>query len=115
MQVTNCPQILLDLFGLAALRKLFPTFAAIDTSSERRQMQHYKTWVERLAVKEFADELVILAVTLELNIRIVCIPYTRPGAARPLAISTYAPPNSPRGHEIVLGNNDVHYMWLKNL
>ena len=96
------------------LRKLFPAFASIDSNSERRQMQHYKTWVQRLANREFADELVILAVTLELNIRIVCIPHTRSGAVRPWAISTYSPPNAPAGNEIVLGNNDVHYMWLTN-
>jgi len=96
------------------LEKLFPAFAAIGTNSERRQLRHYREWVERLADREFADELVILAVTLEFNVRIVCIPHTRPDAPRPWAISTYAPPTAPLGNEIVLGNNDVHYMWLKD-
>jgi len=96
------------------LEKLFPAFAAIGTHSERRQLHHYRQWVEGQADKEFADELIILAVTLEFNIRIVCIPYTRPGAPRPWAISTYAPPNAPPGNVIVLGNNDVHYMLLKD-
>ena len=94
------------------LQKLYPAFAALDPGSARRGMQHYKEWVQRLADREFADELVILAVTLELNVRIVCIPYTRPGAARPWSISTYAAPTTPPGNEIVLGNNDVHFMWI---
>ena len=96
------------------LEKLFLAFAAIGTNSERRQLRHYREWVERLADREFADELVILAVTLEFNVRIVCIPHTRPDAPRPWAISTYAPPTAPLGNEIVLGNNDVQYMWLKD-
>ena len=69
------------------LEKLFPAFAALDPRSARRGMQHYKEWVQRLADREFADELVILAVALELRVKIVCIPYTRPGATRPWAIS----------------------------
>ena len=96
------------------LDRLFPAFAAIGKHSEMRQLHHYRQWVGRLADREFADELIILAVTLEFNIRIVCIPYTRPGAPRPWAISTYAPPNAPPGNVIVLGNNDVHYMFLKD-
>lgn len=94
------------------MQRIFPAFAALDSRSARRGLQHYKEWVQRLADREFADELVILAVTLELNVRIVCVPYTLPGAARPWAISNYAPPTAPPGNEIVLGNNDIHYMWL---
>jgi hypothetical protein len=94
------------------LEKLFPAYAGIDARSERRQLHHYRQWVQRVAEKEFADELVVLAVTLELNVRIVCIPYTRPGATRPWTISTYAPPTALPDNEIVLGNNDVHYMWI---
>ena len=94
------------------LDRLFPAFAAIGKHSEMRQLHHYRQWVGRLADREFADELIILAVTLEFNIRIVCIPYTRPGAPRPWAISTYAPPTAPPGNVIVLGNNNVHYMLL---
>ena len=45
--------------------RLFPAFAAIDCRSESRQLQDYKRWVTRLADKEFADELVVLAVVLE--------------------------------------------------
>ena len=53
------------------VQKLFPAFAAIDPQNERRQLQHYKQWVARLAATEFADELIILAVVLELRIRLV--------------------------------------------
>jgi hypothetical protein len=97
------------------LQRLFPAFAALDPRSARRGTQHYKEWVQRLADREFADELVILAVTFELNVRIVCIPFTRPGAARPWAISTYAAHTTPLGNEVVLGNNDVHFMLITNV
>jgi len=94
------------------MQRLFPAFAALDPRSARRGIQHYKEWVQRLADREFADELVIITVALELNVRIVCIPYTPAGAARPWAISNYAAPATPPGNEIVLGNNDVHFMWI---
>jgi hypothetical protein len=38
------------------LEKLYPAYAAIDTRSERRQLHHYKQWVQRVAKKEFADD-----------------------------------------------------------
>ena len=94
------------------VQKLFPAFAAIDPQNERRQLQHYKQWVARLAATEFADELIILAVVLELRIRLVCIPFTPPDSLDSWAITTYASASAPAGLEIVLGNNDVHYMWL---
>ena len=94
------------------IQKFFQAFAAIDMQNERRQLQHYKQWVARLADREFADELIILAVVLELRIRLVCIPFTPPDSLGQWAITTYASPSTPAGLEIVLGNNDVHYMWL---
>ncbi len=74
----------------------------------------YKKWVESLATKEYADELVLLAVTIELRVRIVCIPYTPSNAARPWYISTYEPVECalPPQQSIIMGNNDVHYVWL---
>jgi len=45
--------------------------------------------VVRLGQNEYADELVIVAVALELNIRIVCVPFTPQEASQPWAVSTY--------------------------
>ena len=55
------------------LEKLFPAFFAIGTNSERRQLRHYRKWVERLADRGSADELVIRGVTLTINVRIAGI------------------------------------------
>jgi hypothetical protein len=93
---------------------LFPAFASLDSQSDRRQLHHYKAWVKKLAFKEFADEIVVLATAHTLQLEIVCVPVTPETATVPWAISTYRPQGGqllvhPR---IVLGNNDVHYMWL---
>ena len=42
----------------------------------------YLRWVQKLATKEYADELVVLCVALELDIRITIIPYTPSAALR---------------------------------
>ena len=70
--------------------------------------------MSRLAKKEYADELVVLAVASELSIRIICVPYTPVAAPQPWAISTYAAHNAVESPSVVLGNNDVHYMWLSH-
>ena len=63
---------------------------------------------------EYADELIVAAAAAELELRIVCVPYT-PGPFR-WKISTYcgAPTAEvpDEGRAVYLGNNDVHYMWL---
>ena len=52
----------------------------------RRTEELYAHWVQKLASTEFADELVVLAVAVELSIRIVIIPYTPESASSPWAI-----------------------------
>ena len=74
--------------------RLYPAFAALDTNSARRQLPHYKQWVAKLATKEYADELIVLAVALELRIRIVCVPYIPRDSPRPWVITTYGPPDN---------------------
>ncbi len=64
-----------------------------------------------MAVKEYADELIVLATAQALHVEIVCVPHTPESASGPWAISTYRPRGG-QPHPRVLGNNDVHYMWL---
>ena len=67
-----------------------------------------------MATKEYADELVVLAVSLELAVRITIIPFTPPSALGQWAAATYAPVNAAddAARTIYLGNNDVHYVYL---
>ena len=92
--------------------RLFPAFAAIDCRSESRQLQDYKRWVTRLADKEFADELVVLAVVLEFKIRIIAIPFTPSDSANQWRITTYGEQFPEDTVEVVIGNNDVHFMYV---
>ena len=62
--------------------KLYTAFAALEPSNGARTLPSYKRWVEKLATREYADELVVLACAAELNIRIVCVPRT-PGGLEP--------------------------------
>ena len=73
-------------------------------------MDSYKKWIQRVRVNEYADELIVAAVAAELELRIVCVPYTPQEAATKWKISTYCSTNE-RG-TIFLGNNDVHYRRL---
>lgn len=93
--------------------KIFQAFAALGGEGRVRTFHAYDQWVNKLAQEEFADELVVLATSLEVGVRIVCVPYTPQGAV-PWAISRY--PSEDRGviSDVVvhLGNDDVHYVWL---
>ena len=55
---------------------IFPAFAALDSQSDRRQLQHYRAWIKKLSSKEYADELMVLATAQTLQVCIVCVPYT---------------------------------------
>ncbi len=59
--------------------KVYAAFAGIDPNDAARTLSMYKNWAQKLATKEYADELVLLACALELRVRIVCVPYTPPG------------------------------------
>lgn len=95
--------------------RIYAAFALLGVGGVQRTELLYAHWVQKLASKEYADELVLLAVALELSIRIVIIPYTPADASRPWAIPTYgstgAAPDA--GRSIYLGNNDVHFVYLK--
>ena len=90
------------------MARLYPAFAALDMRRAARTEAMYNKWVHRLSTKEFADELVVMAVALELRIRICCIPHTPESAVAPWAPSTYGSAND----IIHVGNNDVHYLYL---
>ena len=65
-------------------------------------------------MREYADELVLLAVALELPVRLVVIPYTPKSADRPWVITMYGAPGMGLDgtRTIYFGNNDVHYVYL---
>jgi hypothetical protein len=94
---------------------IYAAFASLAMNGPRRTVQLYEQWVSKLAFKEFADELVVLAVALELSIRIVVVPYTPASALAPWLIPTYGPIEASQdaSRTIHLGNNDVHYVYLK--
>ena len=94
---------------------IYPAFASLTVRAARRTQQHYEQWVSKLATKEYADELVVVAVAMELSIRIVVVPYTPVSAVAPWAIPTYGPAGAAQdaSRTMYLGNNDVHYVYLK--
>ena len=79
-------------------------------------MDSYKKWIQRVRVNEYADELIVAAVAAELELRIVCVPYTPQDAATNWKISTHCSTSaSNQRGTLYLGNNDVHYMLLSPL
>jgi hypothetical protein len=102
------------LLRLGMMDRIFQAFAGLQEDGPTRTLQMYKRWVEKLATREFADELVVVAVAMELKIAIVCVPHTPQEAASQWVVSTYQDSDSAIPHDrmIYLGNNDVHYMWL---
>ena len=95
--------------------KIYAAFASLAVRGVQRTEQLFERWVAKLAVKEYADELVVLAVALELSIRIVVIPYTPEYAFVPWAIPTYGSTSTAQdaSRTIYLGTNDVHDVYLK--
>ena len=62
--------------------KIYPDFAPLAVRGAHRAEQLYERWVSKLALKEYVDELIVLAAALELSIRIVVVPYA-PESAPP--------------------------------
>ena len=90
--------------------RIFQAFAGLDVRGPVRTEAMYTRWVQKLATKEYADELVVMCVALELAIRITIIPFTPPDALGEWAVARYGPDGS--AHAILLGNNSVHYVLL---
>ena len=93
---------------------IYAAFASLPGRGKRTE-HIYEQWVSKLADKEYADELVVIAVGVELSIRIVVIPFTPPSALANWAVPTYGPMGASQdaSRTIYLGNNDVHYVYLK--
>ena len=90
--------------------RIYNAFAGLGVRGPARTEQMYTRWVEKLATREYADELVLLCVAMELGVRITVIPYTPPLANAQWAMTTYGPEGG--DHVLFLGNNDVHYVYL---
>eukprot|EP00973_Karenia_brevis_P026625 3673515-Karenia_brevis.AAC.1 len=56
--------------------KIFPALALLNNNREQRTMNSYTRWVQKLASREYADEVVILATAADLRVNIVCVPFT---------------------------------------
>ena len=93
---------------------IYQAFAALGVGGPPQTLQCYKCRVAKLASNEFADELVVLATAMELNVRIVRVPYTPP-ARMSWQISRYPLEGVDviSGATIYLGNDNVHYVWLR--
>ena len=90
--------------------RVYLAFASLEPRGPKRDEQMYVRWVQKLASKEYADELVVLCVALELGIRIKIIPYTPPTVLDQWAVATYGREDTE--HVLHLGNNDAHYVYL---
>ena len=94
--------------------KIYAAYAGLDPNTEARSLTMYKSWVDELATREYADELVVVACALEFDVRIVVIPHTPSGRPQKWKTTFYKRPDTQPHDErtVFLGNNDVHYMLL---
>ena len=63
--------------------RIYSAYACLNSKGPARTRERYRQWVQKLATREYADELVIVVVALELQIPIICIPYTAAKAITP--------------------------------
>ena len=104
-------------------QRFVPAYAALLSAAQGankrlnrgvvQPLQSYRNWLGCVAHVEFADELVVAAATMELHVKLICVPYTPTGQSL-WKISHYLPLGvlDDTSRTIVLGNNDVHYVWL---
>ncbi len=98
-----------------------PMFAAVQEACQQRaqlSLDDYHTWVVKVGTHQFADELVLSATAKLLNVCTVTVPHTPPLSASPWAVAEHPIKASwpmlglSDDDVIVLGNDDVHYVWL---
>jgi len=95
---------------------IYQAYAALAAQGPVRSLEQYKRWVAKLATNEFADELVVRAVSIELRVGITCVPYTPLGQID-WQISHYSPAGLfvAESKTVILANDDVHYVWLSTV
>jgi len=107
--------------GETQIRMFGIAFAASQASAPASQgatTESCNRWLDKVSVNEFADELILAATAGYLKLCIVIVPYTPPTAESQWAISEHPctearqEQNIDETRMIVLGNNDVHYVWL---
>ena len=74
------------------------------------KMHSYRGHVQGLRNNIFADHLNLVQLAEAFGVRIQVLPLTPTGAAQPWQITTIDPCNAEQ--TLVLGNNDLHYVWL---
>ena len=106
------------LLTLAAVRTWGAFYAATTPAGAAAPEDSYRTWIQRVGQREFADEIIMAAVALMLELHFVCIPHTPETSQRDWKVREH-PGQAARGQlgldqtrTVVLGNNDVHYVWL---
>ena len=67
-------------------------------------------WVQMLATREYADELVVMCAAFELAVRITIIPFTPPEGLGQWAVVAHGPEGG--RDTIYMGNNDVYDVLL---
>jgi hypothetical protein len=104
-------------------RTWYPAFACLQgaaPSQTSATLSDFHSWLLKVASTDFADELVVAATAQLLRLCIRIVPHTPPDAQRPWAIVEHPCRESHhRFHitphtNIVLGNNDVHYVLLSS-
>ena len=96
-----------------------PIFAACNDvygdNTRPANLEAYRQWIAKVARVEFADELILAAAAKFLKVCITTVPHTPAGddawviAQHPESDGWAAESIT---EEIVMGNNDVHYVWL---
>lgn len=93
-----------------AKARIHMAFTVLAVGGPARTEATHAGWARRLATRDYADELVVLCVAMELGIRITIIPFTRSAAQGTWAVSPHGPEGA--DHTTHMDNNDVHYVYL---
>ena len=104
------------------VRIWLPAYAALTPAMHRgASAADFKAWVDRVGEHELADEIVMAAVAIHLRLWVVVVPFTPAGASTQWQIQAH-PGQQLRtelgvvaSRRIILGNNDVDYVWLPAL
>ena len=111
LRVHFCNDVAGVLLQPTVVARLYPVFASLATGDGVRTVRKYKAWVRRLASREYADELVLVIVATELQVRIVVVLWTPATAVAPWMVSSY-PAAAEDPPTVCSRNNDVHYVLL---